>query len=202
MSLIDYIFELEIQIDRAIQKVQDSKYYIQSDINKYFKLLDDALKIFKFCEREGESRSITNIEKKAHILYLRTLLIKQDTLRVYNEYNTQKLVFQGFESIEKNITDLKQELENKIINSFNQDIKPKVEQIENTINENVDALSNINDAQSKNKENIDQVKSIIEEISQKIISEKSNIVNNLNEKKDQIIILLLKRLIHIQLKLT
>ncbi|MFX1554481.1 MAG: MFS transporter, partial [Promethearchaeota archaeon] len=71
LSLIDYIFEIEIQMDRAIQKVQDSKYYILDDQNKYNKLLDDALTIYKFCEREGVSRSITNIEKKAHIMYLR-----------------------------------------------------------------------------------------------------------------------------------
>ncbi len=56
VSLIDYIFELEIQIDRAIQKVQDSKYYIQTNQEKFTKLLDDALTIFKFCEREGVSR--------------------------------------------------------------------------------------------------------------------------------------------------
>ena len=30
ISLIDYIFELEIQMDRAVQKFQDSKYYIFS----------------------------------------------------------------------------------------------------------------------------------------------------------------------------
>ncbi len=79
VSLIDYIFELEIQIDRAIQKVQDSKYYIRTNLNKFNKLLDDALTIFKFCEHEGVSRSITNIEKKAHIMYLRVLLIKHET---------------------------------------------------------------------------------------------------------------------------
>ena len=47
LSLIDYIFELEVQMDRAIQKVQDSKYYITSDIRKFNKLLDEAINIYK-----------------------------------------------------------------------------------------------------------------------------------------------------------
>jgi len=87
LSLIDYIFELEIQMDRAIQKVQDSKYYILDDQNKFNILLEDALKIFKFCEREGVSRSITNIEKKAHILYLRVRLTKHETNNIFNKLN-------------------------------------------------------------------------------------------------------------------
>ncbi|MFW9867230.1 MAG: MFS transporter, partial [Candidatus Thorarchaeota archaeon] len=78
VSLIDYIFEVEIQMDRAIQKVQDSRYYIHTNQAKFNELLEDALKIFKFCEYEGVSRSITNIEKKAHIMYLRVLLINHE----------------------------------------------------------------------------------------------------------------------------
>ncbi|MCK4687458.1 MAG: MFS transporter, partial [Candidatus Lokiarchaeota archaeon] len=85
ISLIDYIFELEIQIDRAIQKVQDSKYYILIDNEKFNQLLRDAIIIFKFCEREGESRSITNIEEKAHIMKLRTLLFLQETNKIYRQ---------------------------------------------------------------------------------------------------------------------
>jgi MFS family permease len=91
VSLIDYIFELEIQIDRAIQKVQDSKYYIRTNYNKFNKLLDDALTIFKFCEREGVSRSITNIEKKAHIMYLRVLLLKHETSNIHKKFGNPNL---------------------------------------------------------------------------------------------------------------
>ncbi|KKK45882.1 MAG: Inner membrane transport protein YdhP [Candidatus Lokiarchaeum sp. GC14_75] len=87
LSIIDYIFELEIQMDRAIQKVQDSKYYLRSDQKKFNKLLSDALTIYKFCEREGVSRSITNIEKKAHIMYLRVQLIKHETNQIYKKLN-------------------------------------------------------------------------------------------------------------------
>ncbi len=94
VSLIDYIFELEIQMDRGIQKVQDSKYYIRTDQNKFNQLMSDALIIFKFCEREGESRSITNIEKKAHIMYLRILLVKQETNNIYEQLNSENLTAQ------------------------------------------------------------------------------------------------------------
>ncbi len=91
ISLIDHIFELEIQIDRAIQKVQDSKYYILIDNEKFNRLLRDAIIIFKFCEREGESRSITNIEEKAHIMKLRTLLFLQETNKIYRQLNEEDL---------------------------------------------------------------------------------------------------------------
>ncbi|MFW9938854.1 MAG: MFS transporter [Candidatus Thorarchaeota archaeon] len=91
LSLIDYIFELEIQIDRAIQKVQDSKYYIFTDNEKFNKLLRDAIIIFKFCEREGESRSITNIEQKAHIMKIRTLLFLQETNKIYRQLSEENL---------------------------------------------------------------------------------------------------------------
>lgn len=91
ISLIDYIFELEIQIDRAIQKVQDSKYYIFTDKEKFNKLLRDAIIIFKFCEREGESRSITNIEQKAHIMKIRTLLFLQETNKIYRQISEDNL---------------------------------------------------------------------------------------------------------------
>jgi len=97
VSLIDYIFELEIQMDRAIQKVQDSKYYIRKDQSRFNQLLEDALIIYKFCEREGTSRSITNIEKKAHIMYLRILLLKQDTNKIFRE-----LEYQGLNPRKKN----------------------------------------------------------------------------------------------------
>ena len=92
VSLIDYIFELEIQMDRAIQKVQDSKYYIESNPDKFNRLLDDAVKIFTFCENEGVSRSITNIEKKAHILKLRALLIKAEANKIFKQLKDQDLV--------------------------------------------------------------------------------------------------------------
>jgi len=77
VSLLDYIFELEIQMDRAIQKVQDARYYILSKPKKFNALLTDAIKIFNYCEREGKNRSITNIGEKCRKLNVRTKSIKQ-----------------------------------------------------------------------------------------------------------------------------
>ena len=103
ISLIDYIFELEIQMDRAIQKVQDSKYYIRTDQKKFNKLINDSLKIFKFCEREGVSRSITNIEKKGHIMYLRILLIRQETNQIYKQLNNENLTAQDINQLKNEL---------------------------------------------------------------------------------------------------
>jgi len=109
LSIIDFIFELDIQMDRAIQKVQDSKYYMRTDQKKFNKLLTDALTIFKFCEREGVSRSITNIGKKAHIMYLRVLLIKHETNKIHDKLNDPKLTT-------TEIKNLKEELNEKHTN--------------------------------------------------------------------------------------
>ncbi|MFX0022297.1 MAG: MFS transporter [Candidatus Hermodarchaeota archaeon] len=103
LSLIDYIFELEVQMDRAIQKVQDSKYYLISDIKKFNKLLDEAINIYKFCEREGVSRSITNIEKKAHIMYLRVLLIKHEANIFYNNLKQPDLSIEEKKSFTRDL---------------------------------------------------------------------------------------------------
>jgi MFS family permease len=108
VSLIDYIFEVEIQMDRAIQKVQDARYYIHNNQTKFNKLLEDAIKIFKFCEHEGGTRSITNIEKKAHIMYLRVLLVKHEANKIFKKLNQPNLT-------DDEISILKRELSKKSI---------------------------------------------------------------------------------------
>ncbi|MFW9896645.1 MAG: MFS transporter [Candidatus Thorarchaeota archaeon] len=105
VSLIDHIFELEIQMDRAIQKVQDSKYYIRTNLDKFNKLLEDALIIFKYCEHEGESRSITNIEKKAHIMYLRVLLMKHETNIIHKKLEDLNLTSNEIDSLTEELNE-------------------------------------------------------------------------------------------------
>lgn len=83
VSLLDYIFELEIQMDRAIQKVQDSKYYLLTNPEKFNKLISEAIKIFNYCEREGEFRSITNIEEKARNLNIKASSIQKTTNQIF-----------------------------------------------------------------------------------------------------------------------
>ena len=77
VSLLDYIFELEIQMDRAIQKVQDARYYILTNPKKFSILLSDAVKIFNLCEKEGKNRSITNIGEKCRKLNIKAKSIQR-----------------------------------------------------------------------------------------------------------------------------
>ncbi|MFX0027213.1 MAG: MFS transporter [Candidatus Hermodarchaeota archaeon] len=83
VSLLDYIFELEIQMDRAIQKVQDAKYYILTNPKKFNKLIGEAIIIFNYCEKEGEFRSITNIKQKARELNVKATSIKSMANQIY-----------------------------------------------------------------------------------------------------------------------
>ncbi len=107
ITLVDHIFEFEVQMDRAIQKVQDSKYYLDSDTEKFNKLLNDAIRIFSWVEREGESRSITNIEKKAGILKRNALLVKEKANSVYNELKNNDLSIQKKDLLFEQLRELK-----------------------------------------------------------------------------------------------
>ena len=91
VNLIDYIFELEIQMDRAIQKVQDSKYYMLTDQLKFTKLLNEAIIIFDSCEKEGEYRSITEIEKRARKLNVKANSIKSMANQIFKILNVEDL---------------------------------------------------------------------------------------------------------------
>jgi len=91
VNLIDYIFELEIQMDRANQKVQDSKYYILTDQAKFNKLLDEAIIIINYCEKEGEYRSITKIENRARKLHDKAASIKSMANQIFKILNVEDL---------------------------------------------------------------------------------------------------------------
>jgi len=84
LSIIDYIFELEIQMDRAVQKFQDSKYYIFNDPIKFNKLVDEAIEILNHIEKLGRSRSITEIQEKANKLNIKATSIKQMATQIYS----------------------------------------------------------------------------------------------------------------------
>lgn len=84
VSLIDYIFELEIQMDRAVQKFQDSKYYIFNDFLKFNQLIDDAIEILDYIEKLGESRSITKIQKKANKMNVKVKSIRHMASQIYS----------------------------------------------------------------------------------------------------------------------
>ena len=91
VSLIDYIFELEIQMDRAVQKFQDSKYYIFNNPIKFTKLLDDAIEILNHIEKLGESRSITEIQKNAIKMNLLASSIRQMATQIYSILQSEEI---------------------------------------------------------------------------------------------------------------
>lgn len=70
-------------MDRATQKVQDSKYYILSNPLKFNKLLDEAIAILSYCEKEGEFRSITKIEQRASKMNIRAASIKNMANQIF-----------------------------------------------------------------------------------------------------------------------
>lgn len=83
ISILDYIFELEIQMDRAIQKIQDARHYILTNPEKFDDLLTDAIRIFNYCEKEGKNRSITNIGQKCRKLNMKAKSIKQMANQIF-----------------------------------------------------------------------------------------------------------------------
>ncbi|MFX1383724.1 MAG: MFS transporter [Promethearchaeota archaeon] len=104
VTLLDHVFEMEVEMDKAIQKVQDSKYYIETNVDKFYQLLDESLKIFKYCEHEGETRSITNIEKKAAGMRKRVISIKHDVKKIYKELKKDKISDQEKDALREELS--------------------------------------------------------------------------------------------------
>jgi len=103
VNLIDYIFELEIQMDRATQKVQDSKYYILTDQMKFNKLLEEAIVILSYCEKEGEYRSITKIEKRARKLNVMANSVKSMANQIFKILNVEDLTAKEIDMLNEDL---------------------------------------------------------------------------------------------------
>ena len=103
VNLIDYIFELEIQMDRATQKVQDSKYYILTDQSKFNKLLEEAIVILNYCEKEGEYRSITKIEKRARKFNVMTNSVKSMANQIFKMLNVEDLTAKEIDMLNEDL---------------------------------------------------------------------------------------------------
>jgi len=106
VNLLDFIFELEIQMDRATQKVQDSKYYILSNKLKFNKLLDEAITILSYCEKEGEFRSITKIEKRAHDLNIKATSIKTMANQIFKILELEDLTAVEIDTLNEDLRQL------------------------------------------------------------------------------------------------
>jgi len=106
VNLLDFIFELEIQMDRAIQKIQDSKYYILSDQVKFKKLLDEAIAILSYCEKEGEFRSITKIENRARNLNIKAESIKNMASQIFKILELEDLSAKEIDMLNEDLRQL------------------------------------------------------------------------------------------------
>jgi len=91
-----------------------------------------------------------------------------------------------FESIQTNINNFKKDIEEQVLESFNQGIKPAIEQLEKIIEENISTLTNINESQSKNKQNIANLQVIFEDISRNIIANKETLINDIKNSSDKL----------------
>jgi len=103
VNLLDFIFELEIQMDRATQKVQDSKYYILSNPLKFNNLLEEAITILSYCEKEGEFRSITKIEKRAHDLNVKATSIKTMANQIFKILKVEDLTAREIDTLNEDL---------------------------------------------------------------------------------------------------
>jgi len=103
VNLLDFIFELEIQMDRATQKVQDSKYYILSNTLKFNILLEEAITILNYCEKEGENRSITKIEKRAHNLNIKATSIKTMANQIFKILEMEDLTAREIDMLNEDL---------------------------------------------------------------------------------------------------
>ncbi|HMF33712.1 MAG TPA: MFS transporter [Candidatus Lokiarchaeia archaeon] len=65
MSVIDYIFELEIHIDGALQKVHDTKALINTNLLRAIDNIDEAYKIFSDVEIVARERNMEDVQEKA-----------------------------------------------------------------------------------------------------------------------------------------
>ncbi len=103
VNLLDFIFELEIQMDRATQKVQDSKYYILSNPLKFNNLLEEAITILSYCEKEGEFRSITKIENRAHDLNVKATSIKTMANQIFKILKVEDLTAREIDMLNEDL---------------------------------------------------------------------------------------------------
>jgi len=91
LSLMDFVFELELQMDRAIQKVQDSKYYLVSTPEKFNALINDAIKILKYCIKESKLKKLRETEQKATKINDRASSIKVLANQIYEILSQEDL---------------------------------------------------------------------------------------------------------------
>lgn len=107
VTLIDYIFEVEIQMDRAKQKIHDAKNYIKEDKQQFLTLLNEALDILEKCELLCETRSITNIKSKTQKIKKKTEIVKNDVKTIYKALKDKNLSEEKRKSLNEDLNQIK-----------------------------------------------------------------------------------------------
>jgi MFS family permease len=85
VTLIDYIFELEIQLDQGIQKIHDAKRFIGSNNRKAMDKIDRAIRYFAVIESTARRRREildTQIESYSHNLKTKALMMKSELKQI------------------------------------------------------------------------------------------------------------------------
>ncbi len=72
MTLIDYLFELEIAIDQGLQKIQDAKFFLNNNLMKSEDLISDALKIFTHIHDLSVNRNLEDTAVRSLSLKMKT----------------------------------------------------------------------------------------------------------------------------------
>ncbi|MHA1731522.1 MAG: MFS transporter [Promethearchaeota archaeon] len=72
MTLIDYLFELEIAIDRGLQKVQDAKFFLNTNLMKSEDMISDALAIFTHIHELSVKRNLEDTAVRSLQLQMKT----------------------------------------------------------------------------------------------------------------------------------
>ncbi|GAB4317204.1 MAG: hypothetical protein Kow0069_19820 [Promethearchaeota archaeon] len=88
MTLIDYIFELEIVMDGALQKVQDSKYFLATNVMRSEDLISEALKVFTDVHQIASERDMEDVAVRALKLKIKTSQLLEDLRRVVIQQRT------------------------------------------------------------------------------------------------------------------
>ncbi len=78
LTFIDYIFELEILMDKGIQWVHDAKMVIGKDNDSAMNMIEKSINTFEGIERSASRRDMTDIISKAHNLNLKAIMLKTE----------------------------------------------------------------------------------------------------------------------------
>ncbi|MBD3350359.1 MAG: MFS transporter [Candidatus Lokiarchaeota archaeon] len=91
LTFIDYVFELQIKMDQAIQYIFDFKRDLGKDNEAAKKKLDKANKIFNGIESVARRKEMTEILHKVHNYFLKAQLLKRDFKKIISKKDAKEV---------------------------------------------------------------------------------------------------------------